>query len=175
MLLLTGAGLQRMSGGTISAAMPYGDLVLPLIFGPVILAALVYTVRAAAGWVSVRRDAGVDFDYRSANGMVPAGVDRDAYVATYNRVNGPRGATHAAVALWGVLLATPVIAKMLEFLLEQLWQASGQSRVFEPGYLVWMFFIFFGMMGTWAAIAFVVARHYHKHAPARFEDELRSL
>ena len=160
-------------GAPISSAMPYGDIALPLIFGPVLIAALASTVRAALSWLRLRGEAEEDYGYRAQNGMVPAGVDREAYLSTYCRVNAPRLAAHAAAALWAVLIATPVIAMVLEFLLEQLWQATGQSRVFEPGYLVWAFFIFFGLMGAWAAIAWVVARHYHRHAPPRFEDALR--
>lgn len=152
--------------------MPYGDLVLPLIFGPVALAALVFTARALFGRLGLAREAADDYSYRSANGMI-GDVDPRTYVATYKRVNAPRFATHAAAALWAVLALTPVIAMALEFLLDLLWQATGQSRVFEPGYLVWGFFIFFGLMGTWAAIGWIAARHYHKHAPGRFEDELR--
>ena len=157
----------------ISARMAYGDLVLPLVFAPIVLAALVYTVRAVVGWAAVRGEAQSDYDYRAANGMVPRGVGQQDYIATYRRVNGPRGSIHAAAALWAMLLATPLIAVIMEFLLNQLWLATGQSRVFEPGYLVWAFFIFFGLMGAWAAIGFIAARRYHKHAPARFEDELR--
>ena len=154
--------------------MPYGDIALPLIFGPVLLAALVFSVRALLGWSGLSREAGEDFDYRAREGMVPSGVSREHYVATYRRVNAPRLATHAAAALWAALVATPVIAFVMEFLLDVLWRLTGRSRVFEPGYLVWAFFIFFGLMGAWAAIGWIAARRYHKHAPARFEDELRA-
>ena len=152
--------------------MPYGDLVLPLVFGPLLIAALAFTVRALIGWSGLRKEAGEDYDYRLAQGMIAPDRDRDHYIDTYRRVNGPRFATHAAVALWAILLLTPVVAIVLEFLLDALWQASGQSRVFEPGYLVWAFFIFFGMMGSWALIAWAAAVRYHRYAPARFEDEL---
>lgn len=152
--------------------MPYGDLVLPLVFGPLVLAALVFTLRAVVGWVGLSREAEEDFRYREANAMVPMGASRERYVAAYRRVNAPRLSLHAAGALWAVLLLTPVIAVVLEFLLELLWQATGQSRVFEPGYLVWQFFIFFGLVGTWAAIGWIAARLYHGRAPGRLEDEL---
>jgi hypothetical protein len=158
----------------ISAAMPYGDLALPLVFGPVVLVALAFTVRAVIGVLSVGREADADFAYRKDQNMLPARVDRATFVKTYKRVNGPRVSLHAAPALWGALLATPFIAIGLEFLLEQLWQATDRSRVFEPGYLVWQFFIFFSLMGAWAGIGWIAARRYHATAPGRFEDELRA-
>lgn len=155
--------------------MVYADIVLWAVFGPVVLVALAFTLRALVGWFGLGREAEGDFDYRTEHGMIPAGVERVAFVATYRRVNGPRTSTYAAVALWSVLLATPIIAKILEVALDLLWQLSGQSRVFEPGYLVWAFFIFFGLFGAWAGIAYVVARRYHARTPLRLEDELRFL
>ncbi len=154
--------------------MVYGDIVLYLIFGPLLLMAVAFSLRALIGLRGLRAEAEADYDYRVANGLHP-GVEESPFVETYIRVSRPRGAIHAAVALWAVLLATPVIAAVLEFLLELLWQASGQSRVFEPGYLVWAFFIFFGLLGAWAAIGYAVARRYHRRAPGRLEDELRLL
>ena len=158
----------------ISRLMPYGDLALPLIFGPVILVAFAFTMRAIIGVISVRREAQDDYEYRLAHKMMPEAVDRETFLRTYARVNGPRVSLHAAPALWGALIATPLIAIGLEFLLEQLWQATGRNRVFEPGYLVWQFFIFFSLMGAWAAIGWVAARRYHGNAPGRFEDELKA-
>ncbi len=154
--------------------MVYSDIVLWAIFGPVALAALAFTIRAGIGWTGLTREAEEDFRYRSSNGMLPAGINQDQFVAAYRRVNGPRTSTYAAIALWGALLATPLIAKIMEVLLDLLWQTSGRSRVFEPGYLVWAFFIFFGLMGSWALISFLVARRYHARTPARLEDELRA-
>lgn len=155
--------------------MVYGDIVLWAVFGPVALVALMMSVRAALGWMGLTREADADFVYRREQGMIPGRIERDDFVRIYRSVNGPRGATYAAAALWAVLLATPVIAKILEFLLELLWQVTGRSRVFEPGYLVWAFFIFFGLMGAWALIAFAAAHRYHARTPGRLEDELRTL
>jgi hypothetical protein len=155
--------------------MVYADIVLWAVFGPVALVALAFTVRAVVGWAGINKDAQEDFDYRTQHGMIPASVDRAAFVDTYRRINGPRPSTYAAAALWTVLLATPIIAKILEVALDLLWQVSGRSRVFEPGYLVWAFFIFFGLFGAWAAIAYIFARRYHARTPGRLEDELKSL
>lgn len=152
--------------------MVYGDIVLWAVFGPIALVALTYTVRAVIGWAGLSAEAAEDFAYRRNNQMIAETVDQAQFVAAYRRVNSPRASTYIAATLWSVLLATPLIAKIMEFLLDLLWQASGQSRVFEPGYLVWAFFIFFGLMGSWAAICFLSARRYHARVPGRLEDEL---
>ncbi len=155
--------------------MVYGDLVLWLVFGPLVLAAVAFTLRSIIGLVGLSAEAEHDFEYRRRHDMLPSGVEHDDFVSVYVRINRPRGAMHVAAALWGALLATPIIAMALEFLLELLWQLSGQSRVFEPGYLVWAFFIFFGLLGAWAVIGYAVARHYHRRTPRSLEDELRLL
>ena len=154
--------------------MVYGDIVLWAVFTPIVLVALLYSGRALIGWTQVRREARDDFAYRSDHHMLPASITQDDFVRVYRRVNGPRSEIHVAVALWSVLLATPVIAKGLEVLLEGLYQATGQSRVFEPGFLVWQFFIFFGLFAAWSVIAFAVARWYHRRSPGRFDEELRA-
>ena len=49
---------------------------------------------------------------------------------------------------------------------------TAQSRVIEPGYLVWQFFLFFGMIAVWVAIAYLAARSYHRTAPGNLQYEL---
>lgn len=154
--------------------MVYGDIVLWAIFTPIVLVALIYSVRALIGWSRVTSEARDDYQYRTQHGMLNTNLKEDQFVSVYKRVNGPRGETHIAVALWVVLIGTPVFAKILEILLEAVYQLTGRSRVFEPGFLVWQFFIFFGLFAAWAAIGFLVARHYHAKAPARFDEEIRA-
>lgn len=153
--------------------MVYGDIVLWAVFGPVALVAFIFTIRAVIGWAGLQREALDDHAYRREQGMIGTHVDEAQFIQTYRRVNAPRASTYIAATLWGVLLATPLIAKILEIALDLLWRASGRSRVFEPGYLVWAFFIFFGLMGAWAAIGYLSARLFHARTPGRLEDELK--
>ncbi|MGB6229354.1 MAG: hypothetical protein WBF53_04410 [Litorimonas sp.] len=152
--------------------MVYADIVLWAVFGPVALVALAFTIRAVLAWTGLGREAADDYAYRRANGMIPNGVDETAFVAAYRRVNAPRVAIYMAGTLWAVLLATPVIAKIMEVGLDAAWQMAGRPRAIEPGYLVWAFFIFFGLLASWAAIGYLAARRYHRRAPGRLEDEL---
>ncbi|MEL6687556.1 MAG: hypothetical protein AAFP97_08035 [Pseudomonadota bacterium] len=153
--------------------MVYGDIVLWAVFGPVVLAALIFSLRAYLGWRGLKAEAKSDYGYRRTHKMIPEGVDEPTFVETYQRVNAPRVAIYAAGTLWAVLLATPVIAKIMEVLLDGLWQISGRPRAIEPGYLVWAFMIFFGLFAAWAGIAYLAARRYHARAPGRLEDELK--
>ena len=137
----------------ISGPMVYADFVLWVVFGPVALVALGVTVRAVFAWVTLGREAASDYKYRWDQGMIPTSVTEEQFVRAYRRSNGPRSAIYLAGTLWAVLLATPVLAKLLE----------------------WAFFIFFGLMAGWALIGYIGARQYYRRAPGRLEEELAAL
>lgn len=134
--------------------------------------ALAFAVRAFLGWLQVRRDARADYDYKRANGMVPDVMNREVYEQIYRRVYGPRGPVHVAGALLAILIATPIAMLGFEKGLNLIYNLSGQSRVIEPGYLVWQFFLFFGMIAVWVGIAYLAARRFHSKAPGSLQFEM---
>ena len=134
--------------------------------------AFVFALRAFIGWQQVRRDARGDFEYKKFNGMINDTISRETYEQIYRRVYGPRGPLHVAVAMLAILIATPLAMMGFEAGLDLIYNLSGQSRVIEPGFLVWQFFLFFGMIAVWVGIAYLVARHYHRTAPGSLQFEL---
>lgn len=134
--------------------------------------AVIFGVRAFLGWLQVRSDARADYDYKRDNGMVPDAMDRETYEKIYRRVYGPRGPVHVAGAMLAILIATPIAMIGFEAGLNLAYNLSGQSRVIEPGYLVWQFFLFFGMIAVWVAIAYLAARQYHRRAPGSLQFEM---
>jgi len=134
--------------------------------------ALIFGVRTFIGWQQVRTDAREDYDYKHANGMLPDSLDRESYENIYRRVYGPRGPLHVACAMVTILLATPVAMLGFERGLNWIYNLSGQSRVIEPGFLVWQFFLFFGMIAVWVSIAYFVAKRYHRNAPGNLQYEI---
>lgn len=134
--------------------------------------ALVFGIRAFMAWHSVRSDARADYEYKRSNGMVPDALDRETYEAIYQRVYSPRGPIHVAAAMLAILCVTPVAMYIFEAFLNLIYNLSGQSRVIEPGYLVWQFFLFFGMIAVWVGIAYLAARRYHSKAPGSLQFEM---
>lgn len=134
--------------------------------------ALVYGVRSFLGWQQVRHDAQSDYEYKKTNGMIDDTLKRETYEKIYQRVYGPRGPFHVALAMLAILIATPLAMIGFEAGLNWMYNLSGQSRVIEPGYLVWQFFLFFGMIAVWVGIAYLVARRYHRTAPGSLQFEL---
>ena len=134
--------------------------------------ALIFGLRAFLAWQSVRKDAAADYDYKQANGMVPDAINRAEYEAIYRRVYAPRGPIHVAGAMIAILIFTPIAMLGFEYFLNLVYNLSGQNRVIEPGFLVWQFFLFFGIIAVWVTIAYLAARRYHQTAPGSLQYEL---
>lgn len=135
------------------------------------LIGLLYALRAFLGFREVARDAEADYDYKQERGMLDGRLSRESYIKLFKRLHNPRRPAYIATALFAILLLTWPIFGALSFLLEQLYQLSGRDRVFEPGFLVWQFCIFFGVIFSWTAITYFVARRYHLHAPGNVKYE----
>jgi len=136
------------------------------------LAAFIYSLRAFIGYRAVTTDSLAEYEYRKSKGMVPDALSRDGFLRAYRRTNNPRYLLFTAMALIAILALTPIIFILLERILQFFYDSSGQSRVIEPGYLVWQFLIFVATMGSWAGIGWTSARFYHGNAPGNFEMEV---
>ena len=134
--------------------------------------AIAFGLRTFLALQQVRRDAQGDYDYKKSQGMIDDAMDRETYEEIYRRVYGPRGPLHIAGAMLAILIVTPLAMIGFEAGLNLIYNLSGQSRVIEPGYLVWQFFLFFGMIAVWVAIAYLAARRYHRKAPGSLQFEM---
>jgi len=134
--------------------------------------AAVYALRACIGYWNVSRDAEIDFLYKHSHNMLPANIDKDGYIRAYKRFNNPRGLAHMAGGLLAILVLTAPALLLIQTLLHKFWIFKDKSRVFEPGFLVWQFILFFSLIGIWAGIAYVTALHYHRGTSISLKDEL---
>lgn len=134
--------------------------------------ALVFAFRSWWGARRVRADAQADYAYKLKNDMIPTGLDQASYEQLYRRVYGPRAQFYIFIGVVGILLVTPIAMIVLEQGLNLIYNLSGQNRVIEPGFLVWQFFIFFGVLGTWVGVAYIVARQFHRNAPGSLQYEI---
>jgi hypothetical protein len=69
------------------------------------------------------------------------------------------------------VLTWPLL-KSLELIFEYGWRWGGQDRAYEPGYLVWQFMLFGGVIVGWAVIVYWGARLYHRGAPQGLSVEI---
>ncbi len=147
---------------------------IPFFWGLVIVAGLAafFGMRTWLQTRSVERDAYADWDYRVAENMQDLRLTRDAYVRAYTKVHAPRGAKYVTMTLVAVLVLTIPAFGLLQLAIHGIWQISGQSRVFEPPFLVYQFFIFFGIIGLWIALIGWFTKRFYRNAPGLIRDEL---
>jgi hypothetical protein len=126
-------------------------------------------------WLAYRRltaEAEAEWDYQVSENMQDLRLTKTAFVRAFRKVSAPRASLYLAGGLAAILLLTPIAFGLINLGLYGVWKASGESRVFEPGYLVWEFSIFFAIIAIWALIGANVARRYHRNAPGLMRDEL---
>lgn len=146
---------------------------MPTIFlialGVILAAAILLLTRWLLARLSLRADARSEYAARSGYGAASVqGVSADAFERIYVSAHEPRWAPYAAAALAGAVLITWPALHALLFIWDAIRTASGASDVFAPGYYPWMFFMFFGIVGAWAACGWLAARIFHARAPEEF-------
>ena len=134
--------------------------------------ALLFGGRAWFSYRKLTQDAQVDWAYQVDHNMQDLRLSEQSFVNVYRKVNAPRLPLYLAIGSALIFGLTPIVLGLLNVLLWGLWKLNGSSRVFEPGYLVWEFFIFFGLIALWALIGASVARRYHANGPGLMRDEL---
>jgi len=142
------------------------------IVGIALVLAVILGLRAVLGSRPLDAEARQDFRFREAEGLNDGKLTEDQYAKAYRRFHGPRGAAYASVTLFGIALLTAPLLGILSLLFEYGWRLGGQQREFEPGYLVWQFMLFMGMIAGWAILGWIGARFYHRSAPVSLQAEM---
>ena len=140
--------------------------------GLLALIGTVYALRAFLGYRNVTQDAEQDYDYKKEHKMLDRRISREGYIRVFKRLHNPRRPAYIAATVFAILILTWPIMAAMSFLFELLYQFTNQNRVFEPGFLVWQFMIFFGLIFSWTAISYLMARRYHRLAPGTPKYEI---
>ena len=152
---------------------PAQILILAIASGVAVIVA-----RAAIGWLEARRIAaelwasGAWSDEVGAPPHIADTVTEPAFRRAFLAVHGPRGALYAGAAALAVAAATPVALTVLPAVWRAGWTAAGRPQPFEPGLIVWQFYLFFGLIALWVGVAALVLRTYHSRRPRSVADLL---
>ncbi|MGD2133521.1 MAG: hypothetical protein PVI23_12070 [Maricaulaceae bacterium] len=121
----------------------------------------------------VREDGGEAWtEHREDRPESVAGLDEAAFRRAYYRAYGPRGGVHAFVAILGAALVTWPALTLLGAAWRFAWRLADQPIMWDPGRLIWMFYLFFGLIACWILVAVATARHYHRNRPLDLPHEL---
>ena len=100
------------------------------------------------------------------------GLDERAFRRAYYRAYGPRGSVHALAALAVAAALTAPALLALGGLWRLGWDLAGQPPMYDPGTLIWMFFLFFGLIAAWTSVAAIAMQRYHRNRPRELAFEL---
>ena len=145
-------------------------LALPALIA---LVAVINGIRAVVGYRIVRAEAAGEYDSRLSRGLVNTQLGRERFERAYIRAHAPRAQAWTALGLGAVVVLTVPALLVMDMFMTLVWRLSGESRTFEPTFLVYQFGIFFGVIALWALIGYLAARAYHRSAPVSFEMEIQ--
>ena len=140
-----------------------------------LMLSVVFTLRAVTGYRGLSDEAKQEYQFRREDGLMSDAVSETQFVEAYRRAHGPRGAVYFALTLVFVAVMTWPLLVAMEWGYEYLWRWSGQPREFEPGYLVWQFMLFGGLITGWALSAFLGARAYYRGVTGSLDDEIAKI
>jgi len=132
------------------------------------LLAILGTIYAFAYFLlthKVSKDAESDYLYKTKNGMIDKSINKEDYINLFIQQHKPRKFLYIATGSFSILILTWPIMAIISYSLDCLYQFTGRNRVFEPGFLVWQFCIFFGIILSWASLAYLIVTLYYKRAP----------
>jgi hypothetical protein len=150
-----------------------------LIIGACLLAA---GLLARLAWrvARIRAEAAEAWAARETGDPALAGLDEAAFRRAYFRAHGPRGALHLAAGVVAAAALTVPALLALDAAWRLFWTLSDKPALYEPGLLIWQFYLFFGLIACWVGVAALAMRRYHAnpvrnlpHALAR--ERLRKI
>ncbi|WP_421789536.1 hypothetical protein [Hyphobacterium sp.] len=138
-----------------------------------LLAALALCIRWIIAAGALRQEARQEYAGRQTDrAQTIKGVSEAEFVRIYLGGYSPRWTLYAAAALIAAILITAPAVMGLVYFWNWVTAALGAGDVFAPGYYPWMFYMFFGLVASWAFCGFVAARFHHARAPEPFQPAL---
>ncbi len=102
-----------------------------------------------------------------------ADLGEERFKRVFRKVHGARGALLGFAAVAVAAAVTPFALALLNTGWREAWMRYGQDPAYREGTLVWMFFLFFAMVGVWALIAWIFAVVYHRGRPRSLDAEIK--
>ena len=142
--------------------------------GGLLVLSLVFFIFSIFSVRKIRQEAEEDWAYQVSENMQDLRLNKEGYVRAFTKVHAPRKLKYLSGMLAALALLTLPAFALIERALHYLWILSGQSRVFEPPFLVWQFFVYFSILAVWISIASFFHRRYHRTSPGTMRDVLIS-
>lgn len=150
------------------------------MYGPYLYAALTALTVAAAlfvRWMAARNalteEAREEWQDRcEVKPKTIKGVEKATFERIYISAHEPRWALYAAATLIGAVLISVPASVGLMLLWPVIVLGLDGGPWYDVGYYPWMFYMFFGMCGSWAFVGYVAARLHHQRRPESYNAAL---
>lgn len=149
-------------------------MIIYVIIASVAVLAVIFALIALFRYLPLGREAAENYVVNRREGLLESRVSEADYISAYKKAYTPRGPLYAMLVLAiNAALTLPALG-LMNFLFEFAWRLGGQDRTFEPGYLVWHFMLYMGLIICWSAISFLILRRYHKNHPSTLQQLLKA-
>ncbi|MEM9054241.1 MAG: hypothetical protein AAGB16_02855 [Pseudomonadota bacterium] len=137
---------------------------------------LIWGASLAWRWRKLPEFAGQVYDSNVAQEAIDGRIDRDAYIASYVKAEGPRLGTYRCLLAFGFLLSLPILIPFFSWILNTLWFRAGLSM--GPADLAQIaldFFVIMIVMAIFVGITYLVTAYYYRTRPPSLKSEIRRL
>ncbi len=151
------------------------DLITLLYFG-MIAGLLVWGAGLFWAWSQLGTFAGEAYDSNVELGMLSEEIDRDAYIASYIKTEGPRSATYRCLSAIGASLLLPILIAAFNRIWDSVWRLMGAIEgPFERGYMLHTFMTFVFVMLVIVGMLYLVTAYYYRFMPPTLAEEVERL
>ena len=127
-------------------------------------------------WYNLPSFAGEVYDSNVEKNLLNGDIDRDAYIESYVKSEGPRSATYRCASAFVALLALPSLVGAFNWMWDAVWRLTGAVEgPFERGYMLHTFMTFVFVMAVIVALLYIVTAWYYRTRPPTLADEIKRL
>ncbi|MGB2572827.1 MAG: hypothetical protein ACPIE8_01150 [Henriciella sp.] len=151
------------------------DFITLLYFG-MIAGLLAWGLGLCWAWSRMGTFAGEVYDSNVELGMLSKDIDREAYIASYIRTEGPRAATYRCLSSIAAGLLLPILIAAFNRIWDGVWRLMGAVEgPFERGYMLHTFLTFVFVMLVIVGMLYLVTAYYYRFMPPTLAEEVERL
>ncbi|MEL6831188.1 MAG: hypothetical protein AAFO63_13740, partial [Pseudomonadota bacterium] len=141
-----------------------------------LLALIAWAIGLAWRWYTLPDFAGQVYDSNVEKNLLNGNIDRDAYIESYVRTEGPRFASYRCATAFAALLALPSLVGVFNWGWDFGWRLMGSIEgPFERGFMLHTFMTFIFVMAVIVAALYLVTAWYYRTAPPTLAEEIKRL
>ncbi len=137
---------------------------------------LIWAGLLAWRWRTLPEFAGEVYDSNVEKGLLNGKIDREAYIRSFVKSEGPRSGIYRCATALAALLALPALVSLFNTIWDTLWRFFGAVEgPYERGYMLHTFLTFLFVMAVLVGVLYLVTAYYYRTAPPTLTSEIKRL